>query len=67
MKKSKNDATTPGVVDAHAIYTLEEIRARLGLGKQAWRTARRQGLPVRRVGRRGYVRGSDVIDWLAAC
>jgi hypothetical protein len=54
----------PGVIEAAAAYTLEEIQARLQLGKAAWRSARREGLPVRRVGRRGYVVGADLIAWL---
>jgi hypothetical protein len=52
-----------GEIYADAIYTLDEINARLGLGKSALRTARREGLVVKRIGRRGYVLGSDVIDW----
>jgi hypothetical protein len=53
----------PGEVLAAAIYTLDEINARLGLGKKAIRRARQQGLIVKRIGRRAYVRGSDLIEW----
>jgi hypothetical protein len=52
-----------GEIIADAIYTLDEVDARLGLGKSALRTARRQGLTVKRIGRRGYVLGRDVIEW----
>jgi len=52
-----------GVINADSLYTLEEIRARMGLGKHALRTARRDGLIVKRIGRRGFVRGSDVLEW----
>lgn len=52
-----------GEITGDALYTLDELNSRLGLGKSALRTARRQGLSVKRIGRRGYVRGSDLIDW----
>ncbi len=56
--------TSVGEVKADSIYTLEEIQARLGLGLAALRTARRHGLKVRRIGRRGYVLGRDVMDYV---
>lgn len=56
---------SPGVITSDSIYRLDEAQARLGLGKQAWRTARREGLPIRCVGRRRYVVGRDVINWIA--
>ena len=46
-----------------SLYTLDELNDRLGLGKKALRTARREGLIVKRIGRRGYVLGRDVIEW----
>jgi hypothetical protein len=52
-----------GEVFANAIYTLDELDARLGLGKAALRRARRKGLIVKRIGRRAYIRGADLIDW----
>lgn len=56
----------PGQVTADAIYTLEEIQRRLGLGAHAMRAARRAGLRVRRIGRRGYVLGRDVLAFIEA-
>ena len=58
-------ATTrkPGEIHAHSLYTLDELDSRLGLGKTALREARRQGLKVKLIGRRGYVRGQDLLDW----
>ena len=53
-----------GLVDANCAYTLDELRSRMRLGNHAWRTARHAGLPVRRVGSRGYVLGGDVLEWL---
>jgi len=52
-----------GEIQADCLYTLDEIKSRLGLGTAALRTARRQGLIVKRIGRRGYVRGCDLLDW----
>ena len=52
-----------GEVSADCLYTLDEIEARLGLGKKALRTARRDGLMVKRIGRKGFVRGRDLIEW----
>ncbi len=57
-------ANKPGEITRDAAYTLDELNARLGVGKGALRQARRQGLAVRRIGRRSYVLGKDVIDWL---
>ena len=54
----------PGEISADRLYTLQEIENRLGLGRAAMRTARRQGLRVRRIGRRGYVLGRDMIDYV---
>lgn len=59
-------AATPsaGEINANSIYTLDEIRSRLGLGLAALRTARRKGLKVRRIGRRGYLLGKDVMAYI---
>jgi len=52
----------PGVA-----YSLDDFKRRSGMGAHALRTARRKKenpLVVRRVGRRGYVLGSDFIEYL---
>jgi hypothetical protein len=46
------------------IVPLAELDVRLGLGPSAIRTARRQGLKVRRIGRRKFVLGRDLIAFL---
>lgn len=53
-----------GVVRADAAYDLAEVRRRLGLGPAALRSARRRGLAVRRIGRKSFVLGSDLLDYL---
>lgn len=54
----------PGEVSALCVYTLDEVNNRLGLGATALRKARREGLVVRKVGRRGFVLGRDLIAWI---
>ena len=61
--KGKPDVT--GEIRADGMYTLAEIRARLGLGPYALREARRRGLPVRKIGRRSYVLGKDILAFAA--
>ena len=59
-------ATTQDVghISADSLYTLDEIKRRLGLGAHAMRQARRKGLAVRRIGRRGYVLGKDLLAYV---
>ena len=66
MSESKKQPNTAaGEISADGMYTLAEIRARLGLGTYALREARRRGLPVRKIGRRSYVLGKDILDFAA--
>ncbi len=53
-------------VAADEVITLDELSARLGLGTAAIRTARGKGLRVRRIGRRKFVVGRDLIAYLEA-
>lgn len=46
------------------IVPLPELTKRLGLGPAALRAARRQGLKVRRIGRRKFVLGRDLVAFL---
>jgi hypothetical protein len=39
----------PGLITADTLYTLHELKLRLGLGTHAMRSARRSGLKVRYV------------------
>jgi len=54
----------PGYITADTLYTLAELQERLKLGQHAMRQARRTGLKVRRIGRRGYVLGRDVLAFV---
>ncbi len=53
----------PGLISADSLYTMEELSARLRLGRKSLWQARRKGLKVKRLGRRGYVLGRDVLEW----
>ena len=46
------------------IIPLPELAKRLGLGQSAMRAARRQGLKVRRIGRRKFILGRDLVAFL---
>lgn len=63
MKNQSSPAPLGPVIQADAAYSLEQVKA-LGLGTCALRTARRNGLAVRRVGRRSYVLGRDLLTYL---
>ena len=56
-----------GVISAQAAYSLDQVKQRLGLGTAAIRTARRRGLVVRRVGRKSFVLGKDLLAYLEEC
>ena len=58
----RNDPS--GEIRSDSVYTLDEIKTRLGLGVAAMRTARRRGLTVRRIGRRAFVLGRDIITYI---
>ena len=55
---------TPGLIEPETLYELNEAMARTGWGKTSFRSARRQGLPVKYLGRKAYVLGSDLIDFI---
>lgn len=63
-KRATPRPDAPGHITADSLYTLAEIQGRLKLGQHAMRQARRAGLRVRRIGRRGYVLGRDVMEFI---
>jgi predicted methyltransferase len=54
--------TSDGVILPDALYTIDNIKARLGLGIHALRMMRRAGLPVKYIGGRAFLKGSDLIQ-----
>jgi len=65
-KDSSPNRGSLGMILSDATYTLGEFQRISGLGEAALRKARRQGLVVIRVGRRGFVKGRDFQDYLGA-
>jgi len=55
----------PQAIQAQAAYTLASFEKLSGLGKAGIRSARRAGLPIRYVGNRPFILGSDWLNWLA--
>jgi len=51
-------------IEPEAIYPLALFEKLSGLGRDGLRVARRQGLTVRYLGGRGYIRGRDFGDYL---
>jgi hypothetical protein len=52
-------------IHAHTSYPLASFAKLSGLGKAGIRSARRAGLPIRYVGNKPFVLGSDWLTWLA--
>ena len=55
--------SSSGSIRADELYTLPAVEKRLGFGVTAMRTARRNGLPVRYIGRKGFVAGKDLLEY----
>ncbi len=64
--KASLDAWAAAIL-APAAYPLESLKKDYGLGVAALRTARRKGLIVRRIGRRSFVLGSDLLKYIETC
>lgn len=57
-------SVTPGVIELHALYTVEEARRRLRIGQWAWRHWRHDGLLVLRISGRAFVTGRAIIEFV---
>jgi hypothetical protein len=53
-----------GAIDPAALYRLDEVKSRMGWRDAAFRAAVRAGLKTHRSGKRLYVLGSDLIDFV---
>ena len=58
------DQTQLGEIRADASYSLDDFKKRIGIGKDGLRSARQAGLKVRRAHRRGFILGSDWLEYL---
>jgi len=57
-------AKPPGSIGGSDLYTIDELKRRLGLSSWAMRTARRRGLKVYKINRIKYVLGRDYIAYV---
>jgi hypothetical protein len=57
-------ASAPGAIIPDAIYRLDEVKSRMGWRDAAFRAAVRAGLKTHRSGKRCYILGSDLIDFV---
>lgn len=51
-------------IDPMRMYRHDELSARMGWRPSGWRAARRAGLRAYRYGKRWFVMGGDVIDFV---
>lgn len=61
---SKSTLQAPRTIDPQLLYRADDLRRLLGWKETAWRAAVRRGLRAYRSGRRNYVLGRDVIEYL---
>ena len=61
---AKEPAQVPGLIGGTDLYTIGEIKRRLGISSWAMWWARRNGLKVYKIDRRRYVLGKDYIDYV---
>jgi hypothetical protein len=54
----------PGVIKADDLYRADELMARMGWRRAAFRAACRRGLRTLRVGKRLFIAGSDVLEFV---
>ena len=57
-------AKSPGVISLTEIYTLDEAKRRLGWSDAALRAAKRRGLVVLASGKRRYITGLAILEFL---
>jgi len=60
------DASIARSLKLDELLTLPEARERLNLGAWRFRSARKNGLHIRRFGNRSFLLGSDLADFLAS-
>jgi hypothetical protein len=64
MVSIASTCNSPMEIHPDVLYEHSEALRRLRWGKSAFRTARRNGLPVSYISRRAYVYGQDLIDYI---
>ena len=64
MAEMKTQLSTVGEIRKDATYTLKEFKRRLGIGDAAIRQMKREGLPLRKIGKAKYVMGEDWFEFV---
>jgi hypothetical protein len=64
--KNKPQYSAVGAIIPDALYRLDEAKARMGWRDASFREARRAGLKTYRAGKRLYLLGSDIIDFVTS-
>ncbi|QEG18945.1 hypothetical protein [Gimesia maris] len=64
MEKGRDTIEGQGQIMGGTVYTLDRFMLETGLKRVALDSARRNGLTVRKVGRRCFIYGQDFIDHL---
>ena len=64
MAETKIQPVAVGEIRKDATYTLKEFKRRLGIGDAAIRQMKREGLPLRKIGKAKYVIGEDWFEFV---
>ena len=64
MAEMKTQPVAVGEIRKDATYTLKEFKRRLGIGDAAIRQMKREGLPLRKIGKAKYVIGEDWFEFV---
>ena len=64
MAEIKTQPVAVGEIRKDATYTLKEFKRRLGIGDAAIRQMKREGLPLRKIGKAKYVMGEDWFEFV---
>ena len=64
MAEIKTQPVAVGEIRKDATYTLKEFKRRLGIGDAAIRQMKREGLPLRKIGKAKYVIGEDWFEFV---
>ena len=65
MKRLQLSNPSPGIIDENKLYRADEFKARMGWSDSAFRAARRRGLKTHPCGKRVYVLGRDVFEFIS--
>ncbi|HUT13524.1 MAG TPA: hypothetical protein VMY42_23755 [Thermoguttaceae bacterium] len=62
--KPRAGTSAPGCIEAGVLYRLDELRSRLGVGFEGWRSLRKAGLEdhVIKIAGRRFLLGDSVLD-----